>query len=500
MQEKLHQLRSIQAEIIDLSQVVGLLGWDQQVNMPPAAAEARGNQMATLQQLIHIKSTTPELGQLLDDLVEAAKNLDPDSDEAREIKVSKRAFDQTVKVPPEFSAKLARVTAAANQAWAEARAENNFSKFQPHLEKIVALEQEFVEYFAPYKHVYDPLLDQFEPGMKTDDVKAIFDALRPQQVELIKAITASPQVDDTFLHQKYDEQKQWDFGEAVITKFGYDWNRGRQDKTVHPFTSNFGRTDVRITTRVYPNYIASALFSTMHECGHALYELGSSPDYERTALAGATSLAIHESQSRMYENLIGRSMPFWEHFYPQLQAVFPAQLGNVEINTFYKGINKVEPSLIRVEADEATYNLHIMLRLEIEIGLLEGKLSVKDLPEIWNTRMQEYLGVTPTNDAEGVLQDIHWSWGMLGYFSTYALGNLISGQLWEKIHIEIPDLEDQIRQGEFSNLLEWLIENIHKHGKKYEPQELVKRVTGSKIDPAPYMRYLNKKYSGIYGL
>jgi carboxypeptidase Taq len=498
MEQKYNQLKTLQAEIIDLNQAAGLLGWDQQVNMPPGAAEARGNQLATLQQLIHIKSTTPELGQLLEDLVEATIDLDPDSDEARMVKVSKRFYDQTVKVPPEFTAKLARITAAANQAWAEARAENNFSKFQPHLEKIVDLAQEFVGYFAPYDHVYDPLLDQFEPGMKTADVKAIFDALRPQQVELIKAITASPQVDDSFLHQKFDEQKQWDFGEKVITKYGYDWNRGRQDKAVHPFTSNFGRTDVRITTRVDPNYVASALFSTMHECGHALYELGSSPDYERTTLAGATSLAIHESQSRMYENLIGRSLPFWEHFYPKLQDVFPTQLGNVDLKTFYKGINKVEPSLIRVEADEATYNLHIMLRLEIEIALLEGKLAVKDLPEIWNTRMQEYLGVTPANDAEGVLQDIHWSWGMIGYFSTYALGNLISGQLWEKINAEIPDLEEQIRKGEFGVLLEWLVENIHKHGKKYEPQELVERVTGSKIDPAAYMRYLKKKYRGIY--
>jgi len=500
MEGKLNQLKTIQAELSDLSQVVGLLGWDQQVNMPPGAAEARGNQMATLQHLIHIKSITPEIGQLIEDLSEAAKDIDPASDDARLIKVSKRNYEKATKVPPAFTARFARVTTMAQEAWAQARTENDFSKFQPHLEKIVDLAKEFAEYFAPYDHVYDPMLDQFEPGMKTAAVKEIFDALRPQQVELIKAITDSPQVDDSFLHQKYDEQKQWDFGVAVITKYGYDWNRGRQDKTVHPFTTEFSRNDVRITTRIDPKYIGSALFSTLHECGHGLYEQGSSPDYERSVLASGSSLAIHESQSRMYENLIGRSLPFWEHFYPQLQETFPAQLGNVDLQSFYKGINKVEPSLVRVEADEATYNMHIMLRLEIEIAIMEGSLAVKDLPEVWNTRMQEYLGVTPTNDSEGVLQDIHWSFGGIGYFSTYALGNLISAQMWEKINMDIPDLDDQIRKGEFGSLLEWLVENVHKHGKKYEPQELVERVTGAKINPAPYMRYLKSKYTSIYGI
>jgi carboxypeptidase Taq len=336
--------------------------------------------------------------------------------------------------------------------------------------------------------------------MKTAEVKAIFDALRPQQVELIKAIADNPQVDDSFLHQAYDEQKQWDFGVEVITKYGYDWKRGRQDKSVHPFTSNFGRTDVRLTTRINPEYLGTGLFGTLHECGHGLYELGSASKYERSPLAGGASLGVHESQSRMYENLIGRSLPFWEHFYSSLQETFPSQLGNVDLQTFYKGINKVEPSLIRVEADEATYNMHIMLRLEIEIALMEGKLEVKDLPEVWNTKMEEYLGVVPPTDTEGVLQDIHWSFGGIGYFSTYALGNLISAQLWEKMLVDMPDMLEQIRKGEFTDLLEWLVTNVHQHGKKYEPQELVQRVTGSKIDAAPYMRYLKTKFSEIYEL
>jgi carboxypeptidase Taq len=344
------------------------------------------------------------------------------------------------------------------------------------------------------------LLDKFERGMKTADVKTIFNALRPQQVELLQAITEKPQIDDSFLYLEYDEQKMWDFSEVIATKFGYDWNRGRQDRSAHPFTTNFSINDVRITTRFESDNPTVMLFSTMHETGHGLYELGSKQAYERTPLAGGTSLAIHESQSRMWENLVGRSLPFWEYFYPEFQKLFPEQVGEVDLDTFYKGINKVEPSLIRVNADEATYNMHIMLRLELEIGMVEGTIKVKDLPEIWNTKMEEYLGVVPPNDAKGVLQDVHWSYGDMGYFSTYALGNLVSAQLWEKITADIPDLAEGFRKGEFGTLLEWLREKIHVHGSKYEPQELVQRVTGSKIDSAPYIRYLEQKYSEIYGL
>jgi len=500
MEEKLNKLKTIMAEIADLGAASALMTWDQQVNMPPGGAEARGNQLATVQKLIHQKSITPEVGQLIEELSIAAKDIDPDSDDARLVKVAKRNYEKAVKVPPEFTAEFAKVTTFAFGAWIEARAADDFSKFQPHLEKIIELAHRFVAYFAPYDHVYDPLLDQFEPGMKTAEVKAIFGALRPKQVELIQAIADHSPVDDSFLHQKFNEGKQWDFGVEVISKYGYNWQRGRQDKSAHPFTINFARDDVRITTRVEPEYLGSGLFSSLHECGHGLYEQGSAPKYERSPLAGGASLAIHESQSRMYENLIGRSLPFWEYFYPKLQEYFPEQLGNVDLLAFYKGINKVQPSLIRVEADEATYNLHIMLRLELEIALMEGKLAVKDLPEAWNTKMEDYLGITPPNDALGVLQDVHWSSGMVGYFSTYALGNLISVQLWEQMQKDMPKMEDQIRQGEFADLLQWLVTKIHQHGKKYEPQELVQRVTGSKIDAAPYMRYLKAKYSDIYGL
>lgn len=500
METRLNQLKTILAEVSDLNHVASLLGWDQQTYMPSGGSEDRGNQLATISRLAHVKFTSDDVGLLLEDLQPEIDQLDPDSDEARLVKVTRREYDKLTKVPPEMVVEFAQLTTTANQVWEAARAENDFPKFQPYLEKVVDWRQRYANLFAPFDHIYDPLLDDFEPGMKTSEVKEIFSTLRPQQVELIQAISERPQVDDSFLHLHYDEQKQWDFGVEVASKFGYDWNRGRQDKSVHPFTTSFGIDDVRITTRFLPDFVSSAMFSTMHEAGHGLYELGIDHSLARTPLATGASLAIHESQSRMWENLVGRSLPFWEHCYPRLQDYFPTQLKNVDLEAMYKGINKVEPSLIRVEADEATYNLHIMLRLELEIALLEGSLEVKDLPEAWNMRMEEYLGLTPPDDTTGVLQDVHWSGGMIGYFPTYALGNLVSVQLWERINKDITDLDDQMRKGEFSALLEWLRENIHRHGAKFEPQELVQCITGSKIDPAPYMNYLQTKFGEIYGL
>lgn len=500
MEEKLQKLKTLLGEVVDLNNISGLLGWDQQVYMPAGAAELRGQHLATLGTIAHEKFTSPVIGGLLDDLKPWAEALDHDSDEYRLIKVTSHDYDKQVNVPSEFVAEFAQITAVAQQAWAEAREGSNFSIFQPHLEKIVELNHRYISFFPPNDHPYDTLLDNFEPGIKTAEVKAIFDALRPQQVELIQAIAERPQVDDSFLHLSYDQQKQWDFGVETATAFGFDWNRGRQDKSTHPFSQGMGIYDVRITTRFEDDLGASAFFSTAHETGHALYEQGVGPSWARTPLEGGASLGIHESQSRMWENIVGRSLPFWEHFYPRFQQLFPEQLGNVSLEKFYKGINKVERSLIRVEADEATYNLHIMLRLELEIALIEGKIAVKDLPEAWNARMKDYLGITPPNDALGVLQDIHWSGGALGYFSTYALGNLISAQLIEKFKTVHPDFDDQMRHGDFSNLLSWLRTEIHQYGRKYEPQELVKRVTGSPIDPTPYISYLKSKYSEIYGL
>jgi carboxypeptidase Taq len=498
MKDKFAQLKTLAAEIVDLGQAAAVLAWDQQTNMPPGGAEARANQLAYLGKLAQEKAISPEIGKLLEVLLPYADQIDPDSDEARFIKVTDKGYKKATRVPVEWVVEFTRVTALANQTWVEARQKSDFSIFQPHLEEIVKLRRQYATYFPDVTHPYDALLDDFESGMKTSDVKIIFEALRPKQVEIIKAIRERPQVDDTFLHQAFDAQKQLVFGKEVITQYGYDWNRGRQDLSPHPFTIGIGVNDVRFTTRVDPNFLNSSLFGTLHECGHALYALGPRPELERLGLSNGASLAVHESQSRLWENLVGRSLPFWQHFYPRLQELFPAQLANLPLDSFYRGINKVQPSLIRVEADEATYNLHIMLRLEIEIGLIEGKTQVKDLPEIWNTKMNEYLGLTPPNDALGVLQDIHWSGGGFGYFSTYALGNLISCQLWEVINQDIPDLPDQIRQGKFTELRAWLVQKIHQHGSKFEPQDLVQRVTGSKITPEPYLKYLKTKFFEIY--
>ncbi len=500
MKEKMAAFKAEMGEIWDLNMSASLLGWDQQTYMPRNGALERSEQLATLSKLAHMKSTSQEFGKALDELLEYARTIDPDSDDARLIRRAKIDFDKATRVPTEKVAEYARITTMAQEAWVQARTNSDFSIFRPHLERIVELRREYADYFKPYDHVYDPLLDDFEPGLKTAEVKEIFARLRPQQVELIKAIADRPQMEDGFLHINYDDKKQWDFGVDVITRFGYDWNGGRQDRSAHPFTTSFGIGDVRITTRIIENMVTSALFSTMHEAGHGMYQQGFDKKMQRTLLANGASLAVHESQSRMWENLVGRSRAFWRFFYPKLQDTFPTQLGNVSMENFYKAINKVEPSFVRVEADEATYNLHVMLRLELEIALMEGAIKVADLPEAWNTKMQEYLGITPRNDAEGVLQDVHWSGGMIGYFPTYALGNLISVQLWDVINKDIPDLEAQIEQGQFGTLLGWLREKVHRHGSKFDPQELVQKITGSKIDPQPYVKYLRSKFTDIYGL
>jgi carboxypeptidase Taq len=331
-------------------------------------------------------------------------------------------------------------------------------------------------------------------------VRAIFDALRPKQVELVKAIGGRPQIDDGILRLTYPEKEMWDFGVEVVTRFGFDWTRGRQDKSVHPFATAASPDDVRITTRFDPKQPFALVFGTLHETGHGLYEQGVSPRWNRSALEGGVSLGVHESQSRLWENLVGRSLPFWECFFPRLRQRFPEQLGNVTVEQFYRAINKVEPSLIRVDADEATYNLHVMLRVELEIALLAGELAVKDLPDAWNSKMKDYVGVVPRSTAEGVLQDIHWSIGLFGYFATYTLGNLISVQLWEAFRRAEPARDDQIRRGEFGTLLSWLRTHVHEHGRKYQPQEVVERATGRRIDSAPYLDYLDRKFRTLYGL
>jgi carboxypeptidase Taq len=500
MEPKLDRLKALLGEVVDLKMSQGVLGWDQETMMPPGGALGRGYQVSTLAKIAHEKFTSDEVGQLLEDLEPLRKQLPADSDDACLIKITLREYRKLKRVPSAYVEEDTRVTSDAYAVWEKAKATSDFSGFRPELEKIVALRRQYASFFQPYAHVYDPLLDDYEPGLKTAEVKDIFNALRPQQITLLQAIAGKPAPENKFLAASYPESTQLAFGKEVITRFGFDWQRGREDLSVHPFTTGFNTGDVRITTRVDPQQLAMAIFGTMHEAGHGMYEQGIAPSLDRTPLAGGASMAVHESQSRLWENMVGRSRPFWLYFYPRLQQLYPSQLGNVSLDAFYRGINRVEPSPIRVEADEATYNLHIMLRLELEIALMEGSLEVKDLPAAWNSRMKEYLGVTPPNDSSGVLQDIHWSHGYFGYFSTYALGNLVSAQLWETINADIPGLEKDIAQGEFKPLLAWLREKVHRHGAKFEPQDLIRKVTGTGITPEPYMRYLTAKYSEIYHL
>jgi carboxypeptidase Taq len=494
------------AELADLTKIASLLYWDHQTYMPPNGSQSRGFQLSTLNRHIHARLTSDEIGTLLEDLRPTVQQLDPTSDDVRKFTKIVSLYKKVVRIPNEWIGEFSNLTTRANKVWAQAKSERNFELFRPYLEEIVTLRRAYAEFFAPYDHIYDPLLDDYEPGMKTIQVKEAFDWLRPRQTELVKIISNRPQVDDSFLHREFDPQKQWDFGMEIIANLGFDKANGRQDRSPHPFTSKIGTGDVRITTRIDTGFLNPALFATLHECGHGLHSLGLDPTLERTVFgarlgpgSGGASMALNESQSRLIENLVGRSYNFWLHYYPHLQRYFPDQLAGVSLDNFYKGINRVQPSLIRVEADESTYNLHIMLRMELEIRLLEGSLEVKDLPTAWNGLMDEYLGLQPPNDAQGVLQDIHWSAGSFGYFPTYALGNVVAGQLWEILNQDIPHLQDHLRRGEFAELIAWLRERVHRHGTKYSAQERLLELTGSTINPEPYLCYLTEKFGAIYG-
>ena len=500
--DRVSTLRALLEDVISLRQAADLIEWDERVCMPAGGAEVHGGMQATLRRLAHEKFTSEEVGRLVEDLSAevAADSAAADSDAGRLVTVTARDFRKATRVPASFVAEHAHVVSAAQHAWVEARARSDFAAFEPHLQKIVGLKKQYVAFFPQPEHPYDVLVDEYEPGMTTGEIRTIFEALRPGQVRLIRAIGERPQVADDVLRASYPEPDLWSFAVEVVTAMGFDWNRGRQDKSVHPFATAIGSDDVRITTRFVEGLPFALLFGTMHETGHGLYEQGVSPVHRRTLLEGGASLGIHESQSRMWENVVGRARAFWEHFFPKLQARFPSQLGDVTLDRFYRAINRVEPSPIRVEADEATYNLHVMLRVDLEIALIEGKIAVKDVPELWNAGMREYLGITPADDASGVLQDVHWSAGLFGYFGTYTLGNLIAAQLWEAFLREHPSFEERMRVGDFAPLLTWLRAALHQHGRKYEPQELVERITGSRIDPAPYLQYLQAKYGAIYGL
>jgi len=501
MGEKFDALKARLGEIHNLNMVTSLVGWDQQTYMPPGGAEAKASQMATLSRLSHDMFVSDETGRLIEDAAGEVEGMDYESDEASLIRVIREDYAEQTKLPTELVAELTRQTALAHEVWANARANNNFRAFQPALEKIVELTIRQAEYLGYQDEPYDALLNQYERGITTRQVKAIFDEHKPELVKLIADVRANADaVSDAVLRQPFDVDKQRAFGLDVVQKYGYDLSRGRQDVAVHPFCTNFSRNDVRITTRFNPNWLNPALFGTMHEAGHAMYEQGVAPALEGTPMASGTSLGVHESQSRMWENMVGRSKGFWSWALPQLQAIFPDQLGSVDLDSFYKAINKVQPSLIRVEADEATYNLHIMLRFELETQMMAGKLNIADLPEEWNDRFEAFFGITPESDTLGVLQDVHWSSGLVGYFPTYALGNLLAAQYYNQALKAHPSIPDEIASGQFDTLRGWLNTNIHQHGRKFTSEELTRRVTGESIQSRDYIQYLKTKFSDVYGL
>jgi carboxypeptidase Taq len=494
-------LKARLADIGNLRRAAAVLEWDLQTCMPPGGAKARSEQLALLSRLAHEQFVAEETRRLLERAESEAQGRDPDSDEARLIRNVRRDFDRAVKIPTALAAEMAGHAALSQEVWAKARAGNDFAAFAPSLDKMMDLVRQAAACLGYEDDPYDPLLDQFEPGAKTAAVAATFAELRPQLVALTRDIVqASEGRQETLPEGPYPVAAQNAFTKRIVQAIGYDMARGRQDQAPHPFCTSFSRDDVRITTRFSERHLEMALYASLHEMGHALYEQGMRAEWDNTPLDSGASSGFHESQSRLWENLVGRSRAFCSFIFPQIQAAFPEALAGVTAERFHRAVNRVEPSLIRVEADEVTYNLHILLRFELERELLADRLKVADLPEVWNAKMQEYLGVTPTDDAHGVLQDIHWSAGMVGYFPTYALGNLMSAQLWRALRQELPDLDAQIGRGEFAPLLKWLRVHVHACGRKYMPDELIRRVTGEPLNARYFVEYLRGKFGDLYGL
>ena len=487
------------SHVADLNGAAAVLEWDQETYMPPGGAVARAHQIATLHRLAHEHFTADETGALLDRLTGDRGDLDPASHDAALLRVTRRDLDRARKIPAALVSAMAEASSHAREAWKTARETDTFATFAPHLQRIVDLNVEKAEALGFEDRLYDALLDEYEPDMKTATLEQVFSDLRAELVPIVQAIGRAPAPDDAFLRRPYDPGRQWDFGVAVIRDFGFDFECGRQDHSAHPFTTTFSIHDVRLTTRVDPDFFNPAFFGTLHEAGHGLYEQGVDPAFDRTPLAGGTSLGMHESQSRLWENLVGRSRPFWTHYFGPLRSAFPEALGDVSLEAFYRAVNRVAPSLIRVEADEVTYNLHIMLRFELENDLLEGRVAIGDLPALWNDRMEAYLGLRPGNDTEGVLQDIHWSLGALGYFPTYALGNLMSTQLFEQARRDLGDLDAEIGRGAFAGLLGWLRQKIHRHGRARTATELLQEVTGEGLSARSWLAYVRQKYGVLYG-
>jgi carboxypeptidase Taq len=496
MSNAIGQLRERTATLMDLRTINQLLEWDQQTMMPPQGVRTRAESLATLQRLRHDMFVSDEIGRLLDAAAADVDGQPADSDDAALVRVTRRRWEKARRVPSELAGELARAGSVGQKEWIVARANSDFASFVPCLDRNYELARRYVDCFEGFDCAYDVLLDDYEPGMKTVEVSKLFAELKSELTPMIATLSAH-QIDDAVLHGKFPVDKQRELTVEVIKRMGFDAASWRMDDAVHPFATGLGSHDVRITTRWDESFFASSLYGSMHECGHGLYEAGVAQTLQRTPLGFGDSLALHESQSRMWENMVGRSRAFCEVLAPTISRIFGTP---VAPDVLYRAVNRVEPSFIRVEADEMTYGLHIVLRFELEQELIEGRLKPADLPEAWNARFKEYFGIDVPDDASGVLQDVHWSSGLIGYFPTYALGNLVAGQLWAQAHVDIPDLDAQIESGELSGLREWLRENVHQHGSKYPTRELLRRVVGGPIAVAPFTEYLKHKLGDVYGL
>ena len=494
MKEQLAALKRHMAELSDLHSIGGLLFWDQQTVMPPAGGEHRAEAAATLARVIHARETDPELGTLLDALEPWAAEQDPDSDAARLVWWTRRDFEKAVRVPADLAAEMTRAKALGQHAWIEARAANDFAPFRDAFAHQIDLRHRYVSCFTGFEHPYDALLDDFEPGLTTAELRPVFAELRDALVPLVAAAGDPAQErNDGAFHGEFDAETQRVAVLDVLEALGYDPDAWRLDPALHPFASGIAPDDVRLTTRYDEQDFAVALYSALHEFGHGLYEAQVGRELLRTTLDDPVSLGVHESQSRMWENVIGRARPFCAWLLPRVNATLPGALDGLDVDGLYRAVNTVQPSLIRTEADETTYNLHIILRFELELGLMEGTLTVDELPAAWDESTERLLGIAVPSPVEGVLQDVHWSAGMIGYFPTYTVGNLIAAQLWDRLREDLPEVDAQLERGEFTPLREWLGEHVHRHGRKFPPRELVRRVTGSDLRVDPFLRYLREK-------
>ena len=495
-------------EIQLINSAASVLAWDQETYMPAGGGPARAEQIAMLQGIAHQKLISPDSERLLSRWIDLQTGLPLELDGELWDESSRallrevwRDHSRAKKLPSDFVMRLSRECSLAQQVWAEAKAQGNYKSFLPNLRTVLALKREEAQLMGFQETPYNALLDVYEPGSSVSALRPLFAQIKARLVPLLKNIQNSTiQIDDGFLYHAYDQARQMEFGRLVLIAMGYDFEKGRLDLSAHPFTTSFHPTDVRVTTRVNEYDLPSCLFSCIHEGGHGLYDQGLDPAYYGTPLGESVSLGIHESQSRMWENCVGRSRAFWLFFYPILQATFHHQLRAVDTEQFYTVINRVKPSFIRVEADELTYNLHIMLRFEIEQDLIEAKINPEELPEVWNHKMKEYLGLTPPNDGEGVLQDVHWSMGAFGYFPTYTIGNLYAVQFYDQAKLEIPHIEDEIAAGQLMVLRRWLGQKIHRWGRMFTPDHLSQRVTGVSLSPEPFLRYVERKYGELYHL